>query len=323
MNRSRIVNDLEPEMPDANTGVTPELCRLFLAVADNHGSLKAAAEALGAKVSRVSRTLKPLHAGPKDGLPRPWLAKKGHEFRLTDEGNAVLEEARTALAAWDRFLASTRQRREAGLVVACGQESAGGIVLNGAKALRATFPTAGFRVAVVRGRRRIEGVAAGQYDVALVTHTKEEIERIAVREVKIADVRSDELVLACGQGKQPWAADFRRAKGEVAAEELAGWPLVLPEADSPIRVQFDAKAGKANVSPTVALEVGGWRVLLDYVEAEFGIGLLPESIARSAGTAITWRPLDKNLRPSNFLRAVTRAEPDHTELVAAFVSGLR
>jgi hypothetical protein len=84
-----------------------------------------------------------------------------------------------------------------GLTIACGQEAAGGIILQAATAFRKLHPKTPLRIAVVRGRRRIEGVANGLYDLATVTHSPGAARHIARCEIQIDLIHDDELVLAC------------------------------------------------------------------------------------------------------------------------------
>ena len=138
-------------------------------------------------------------------LPRPWLHKEGKKFRLTEEGRKMLGPAKELLERWQHFVSFANAGRLPGLTIACGQEAAGGIVLAAATQFRKSYRDVQLRIAVVRGRRRIEGVASGIYDLALVTNTRPEVELIARRPMAVEPLTEDELVLACG-AKSPWAA---------------------------------------------------------------------------------------------------------------------
>ena len=250
------------------------------------------------------------------------IHKRGKRFLLTEEGKTMLPVATELAEKWDLFADFAAAGRTPGLTVACGQEAAGGVVLRAATGFRREFPTARFKVAVARGQRRIEGVAGGLYDVALVTHAPAAIREIARREVAVRELFHDEIVLACAV-KSPWSAAFGESLRELTIDELKDWPLALPEADSPIRKQWEEKVRRLIDTPmTVAVEVGGWRVLLGYVLAKFGVGLLPKSLAIEAGAKVKWRPLPHTLRPGNQVRVVTLNPPTNAELVTAFLAGL-
>lgn len=304
-------------MTDAPSPLTPELCRTFVALVRLDGSVTRTAHELGLNPASVSKRISPLTKGSPPHLPRPWLEKRGKRFYLTDEGKKVLPTAAEQADRWDRFTAFAATSRPAGLTVACGQEAAGESVLRAAAALRRSHPESSFRLAVVRGRRRIEGVTSGLYDVALVTVPKPDVQEIARREVVVTSLPDDEIVLACA-AKSAWATAFA-ADRPAAASELVGWPLVLPEADAAVRRQFDEKLRRqASRPPTIAVEAGGWRVLAGWVREGFGVGLLPRRLATTSRLLV--RELDPKLRPSNRLQVVRL--PNVGELAEAFCRAL-
>lgn len=305
-----------------NHPMSLELCRTFVAIVDEQGSLLAAAKSLGDTNANCSRRIRPILHGLPPHLPRPWLRKVGKLFTLTPEGSQMLPYAQEIVERWQNLVRLTGVTRPEGLKIACGQEAAGGLVLQAARPFREAFPDVPFSVAVVRGRQRIEGVANGLYDLALVTSTRTDAEMIAQRKLAFHELNDDELKLTCAT-RSPWAEAFREPKA-VTIHELLRWPLIVPEADSAVRQQFDAKLRKQSPElPTIAMEVGGWRVLLGYVLANFGVGLLPSSVIAEAGSKLRSRPLDRTLRPTNQLRIATLPRPTNAEHVAAFLAELQ
>ncbi|WP_143393132.1 LysR family transcriptional regulator [Fimbriiglobus ruber] len=305
------------------TPLTPELCRTFVVLVRLNGSVTATARELGLNEASVSKRIRPLVRPTPPHLPRPWLEKRGKRFYLTDEGRTLLPAVTEQVERWHQFTTTAAAERTAGLTVACGQGAAGGVVLAAAAALRLRHPDAVLKVAVVRGRQRIEGIANGTYDLALVTYPPVAIHEIARCEVRVESLGDDTLVLACGI-QSPWARAFAGANQPIGLEELADWPLVLPMADSAIRKQWDERVRRhaPAVPPVVAIEVGGWRVLLDYVLAGFGVGLVPRSVAALAGADVKVRPLAETLRPANRLHAVCLTSPVANELLEAFLREL-
>jgi DNA-binding transcriptional LysR family regulator len=306
-------------MTSTNAALTPELCRTFVALAQHEGSVTAAARELGASETSVSKRIRPLVRGFPPFLPRPWLIKRGKRFHLTDEGRAVLPLAAEQAERWRQFTAFAAAGRMPGMTVACGQEAAGGVVLKAATTFRQQNPQSVFRIAVVRGSRRIEGVANGLYDIALVTHSPAAVREIARRDVIVEQVSDDELVLACA-AKSPWYGGFVDIRRPVTLEELLQWPLALPEPDAAVRRQWDERMRRHQLTgpPTVAIEVGGWRTILGYVLAGFGVGMLPKSLAQEAGPKLKSRPLPDNLRPMNRLYSVRLPESANPELLESF-----
>lgn len=305
-----------------NHPITLELCQAFVAMHEAKGSLLAAAKLLGDTNFNLSRRIQTIVEGPKQKLPRAWLRKDGKRFELTAEGERMLNHAKDFVERWELLVRLNGMVREAGLSVACGQEAAGGIVLKAAAAFRADFPGENLTVAVTRGRQRIEGVASGRYDLALVTTNKHDAEVIAKRRLVVHELGDDELMLACAV-RSPWSEEFKKADDAMLAELLL-WPLILPETDSAVRQEFDKNLRKLSPKlPTIAMEVGGWRVLQGYVQAGFGVGLLPRSVLADAGNKLRSRSLPEKLRPKNRSRIVTLPRPANAELVAAFVKRLQ
>lgn len=293
--------------PPSESPLTPDLCRAFVVLHRKGGSLKAAAEELKESASALSRRLSPLKEATA-GFPRPWLRKDGKKLLTTTEGERVLPLAQAVIDQWALLAATAARPPESGLTVACGQEASGEGVLRAARAFRDAHPSVPLRIAVVRGRRRIEGLASGQYDVALVTNSREQIRAIAAdRRVTIRTLPDDELHLAC-PARGAWAASLAELKS-VPAGALSRWPLLLPEKDAAVRQEWERLVAAAldGPPPAATFEVGGWRVLLGYVMAGFGVGLLPKSVTAAEGNRLVTRPLAPSIRPENAVRVVTRA----------------
>ncbi len=297
--------------------LTPELCRTFAAVARLNGSVTAAARALGVSTASVSKRLRPLVAGSPPHLPRPWLAKAGRRFALTDEGRRMLPAAEEQAERWAGFVVTAAADAGRGVTVACGQETAGGVVLAAAARFRRRHPDVSVRVAVVRGRARIEGVASGRYHLALTSENPATVRERVGRPVAIDTLTDRELVLvAAARGR--WADEFTDPARVVDAAEVGRWPLVLPDADAAVRRRWDELLRRRGAAVTPAIEVGGWRVLLGYVLAGFGVGLLPRAVAASAGARVKTRPLAANIRPTNRLQVVYLPGRPNRELTDAF-----
>lgn len=308
---------------DLNSPLSPELCRTFVLLMKHNGSVTKTAHELGINKASVSKQLRPLVYGTPPWFNRPWLAKVGKSFVLTDEGRAMLPTATEQADRWRQFVAFASAGSTPGLSVACGQESAGTIVLQAATAFRGRFPGVPLRITIARGRRRIEGLANGLFDLALVTHTPAVIRKIARRDVVIEPLGNDVLMLACG-AKSIWAAQFTATTGPITFAEMKDWPMILPEADSPIRKQWDERMQRQDSPhiPRAEIEVGGWRVISGYVVAQFGVGLLPQSVIANAGTKLLSRPLAESLRPVNLLHLVRLPQSSSPDLPATFACEL-
>ena len=180
----------------------------------------------------------------------------------------------------------------------------------------------------MRGQQRIEGVASGALDLAVITHDAEQVRAAARRPLLVEELFDDALILACPADSE-WAATFRKLPADpVTKRLLPGLPLVLPDADSGIRQAFDARLREAGVlrQLDVAVEVGGWRAILACAKAGLGVGLLPRSVL--VGESMLVRPLHGSINPANRVRLIGRAlpgteEPDLSETALHFRDALR
>src|ERR1700686_114241 len=168
-------------MPRPPLVVTPEFLKTFVTIVRVDGSVTRTAELLDINEASVSKRIKPLHEGWPPALPLPWLEKHGKTFRLTAEGERMLPAAEDQLSRWEHFSAFVAAGRLAQLAVGCGQEAVTGILFDAVKVWRKACPDLFLRIAPSRGQARIEAVAAGLLDLALVSHNQAQIERFARR----------------------------------------------------------------------------------------------------------------------------------------------
>src|SRR5439155_9665188 len=121
----------------------------------------------------------------------------------------------------------------------CGQQMVQGFVREALRVYRAEHPQSPLRISTLRGQSRIEGVANGSLDLAIVTHDESAINEIARRVLHVEPLITHRLALVDG-GKGIWSRGFRRLpEDHVPPSALAGFPLVLPEPDAGIRKKVD------------------------------------------------------------------------------------
>ncbi len=220
-----------------------ELLQTFLCLLDHDGDTMAAASELGINQPSMSKRLAFLQYSGR-GITRPWLKREGKTWAATAEGLRVLPAVRDILARYDRLTAFTEEVG-AGLpafTFGCGQQAATGLVLRAARRFHLESPDIPYRIAQMRGRARIEGVANGALDLAAVTDREETILSIARRELHIDTLPEEPLVLvaarqAPGAGPMPaWHAVFTKLPPRgVPAEALRSFPLIVPEPDADVR----------------------------------------------------------------------------------------
>jgi DNA-binding transcriptional LysR family regulator len=315
-----------------------ELLDTFVALAEHEGDATRTAEQLGVNQPSVSKRLAAIRRLTSERTGQPWLVREGKRWRLTTEGQRVRGVVTDMVRRYqqlERFVASGAEGR-ALVSIACGQQAASGFVRAAVEQFLRETPDARVRLSTPRGRLRIEGVAGGEFDLAIVTDSRPTIRKLARREMFIEDLFDDFFVLAANPSA---SVDWRLRWHDLAADrpavatELLGLPFILPEPDSSRREQFDDWCYRATLKTfNVKLEVGGWQTILEFVEAGQGVGLVPQSaiavFKERRRSQLTVRPLDPTEFPPDAVRLIARKahgrdEPDLTELGAQMALLLR
>jgi DNA-binding transcriptional LysR family regulator len=284
-------------IPQAAT-LSFELLRTFLAVVHGGGDAAKAMRDLGLNQPTMSKRLRHLqHPGPV--LKKPWLVRRGKLWQLTAEGQRVLPAVAELVQGYANLSLFLRGEDVDATPIrfACGQQMAQGFVR---KALRIyTAEHAGLppRISTLRGHSRIEGVANGSLDMAIVTHDEAAIAEIARRPLHIESLVSQCLALV-DAGTASWSRSFCQLPDqEVKPSHLCDFPLIMPEPDSGIRKAVDQVLRDEGVigKLRVVLQVGGWPTILVYVQDGYGVGLVSDAtLSEAPGLRIRY------LHPSHF-----------------------
>ncbi len=318
-------------MPRPEIILTPELLRTFVTLVRCDGSVSRTAEALDINEASVSKRIKPLHTSGKGTRSGRliWLRKEGKTFYPTAEGSAVYDLAIDQLRRWELFTAFATSERLPVVSFACGQEAVTGFVRDAVKKFHSSNPDVMLRLSTQRGRDRISGVAGGQFDLAVVGHDASAIQRIARRDLYVEELFNDPLLLVCSP-RARCAGPFEELPEEgVTAEQVRMLPLVLPETDAGIRQEWSRLLEKAHVTalPRLVCEVGGWGVILQFVQDGLGVGLVPRSVLMRGGAKLPTRRLHPSITPENAVRLIARprpsGEPELTEEGEKFLAVLR
>ncbi len=274
-----------------------ELLETFVSLVENDGDASKAATALGINQPSMSKRLSQLqNVGP--WIRSPWVDRRGKTWRQTTEGKRMLPAVRSLIRQYRAIGAFSGGGRLGAPKVSfgCGQQAATSYVLDALRRFLAEAPEVRLRVATMRGRSRIEGVANGLLDLATVSTDEAEIRAVARRSLHVETLRDDRLVLVAGRSSQAlWKDDFDRLPEQPAgADVLTRFPLILPEPDAGIRRQVDRDLESAGVADRlkVVMEVGGWSTILAYVREGLGVGIVSEAAISGQDDRIATRPLD-------------------------------
>jgi LysR family transcriptional regulator, positive regulator for ilvC len=299
-----------------------DLMQTFIKIVDFGGDASAAAQALQISQPTISKRLAALKrlVGTEEG--RPWLILKGKRWLLTPAGErvrGVVAELVRQYEKVEQFIEDGQEAR-ATLAIACGQTAASGFVRDAVEQLLLESPEISVRIATPRGRARIEGVAGGQFDLAIVTDSETVIRDVAGIELYIEPLQLDRFVVVGNPpAKAPWgkAWDSLPVRRPLTAKEIADFPLILPEPDASRRQQFDRWFSQSNhKSPNAILEVGGWLSLLQFVHSGIGVGFATQRAVAAfeamkatrtgAKLSLVARALDEHDFPPDQVRLIAR-----------------
>jgi DNA-binding transcriptional LysR family regulator len=293
--------------------LTPVLLETFVTLVHVEGDATRAAELLKINQPSMSKRLAHFqHSGKV--LRRPWLELRGKTWFLTEEGRRVLPGVEELLRRYDQLLQFVGPTDLSVLALACGRQAAGTFVLAAIRRFRRRHPSARLRLSTPRASARIEGVANGLFDLALVTADAARVEAIARRPLHVEELFDDPLVIVA-DARGPWAVELGALpEGRVSARALARFPLILPEPDAGLREALDARLHEAGLTRRldVVIEVGGWPLLLAYVREGLGVGLLPRSVVKGEGLVV--RVPQAAIVPPNRVRLVCRKRAGSDQL---------
>jgi len=290
-----------------------DLLRTFVLFMETGGDATRTAESLGINQPSLSKRLRYFqHAGGV--LRRPWLTREGQAWRLTEEGQRVWRVVNDLVYRYEQLDCFLSETGQPDLRFACGQQAVTGFVREALRQFRSEHPDARFLISTPRGQARIEGVATGLYDLALVTHQPDDIERIARRKLHVETIAADRLALVCADGT-PWATALKRLpKTKVPPHALEKFPLILPEPDAGIRIALDQilREHGALRRLDVRMEIGGWQAIMSYVQDGAGVGVVNEA-AVPKDSALIVRYLDPSVFAPIETRLICRQRFDNRE----------
>jgi LysR family positive regulator for ilvC len=214
-----------------------DLMQTFVKIVDHEGDATAAAQDLGISQPSISRRLAALREIVGDSEDRPWLILKGKRWLLTPSGErvrGVIADLVRKYEQVEQFIAEIQSARPM-LSIACGQTAASGFVRLAIEQLGEKNSDIRIRLSTPRGKLRIEGVAGGQFDLAIVTDDEATIREVAGIDLHIEPLQSDRFVVAANPiSKSAWVKAWEAlpVRRPLTAKDLVDLPLILPEPDA-------------------------------------------------------------------------------------------
>lgn len=313
---------------------TIDAIRALVAFADAGNSVSEAARRLRSSQPVVSVKLRVFQAGDR---PRAILLERdadGRSLRFTEAGQHALPVMREMVRQYDQLFLhlkgeaeSPRQIRIA--VGAFGAEFLLPPVLSKLLAPSENDSTASFtvRTNVMRGRDRIIGVAEGKYDLAIASHTPEQVRdvlrdaRIREQAVECQPLLQLPMIVAAGRGTAA-AIELDKTKKSkpLPLETLTQWPLVGPDQNSAVRRRLEAALTDPRLL-SFGIEGGGWTAAREFARHGLGVAIIPERvIGLRDREAFVSRQLDVEFLLEEFIVIRTGFVP---EAIRQIISGLR
>lgn len=226
------------------------------------GTLSRAAEALFLSQPSVSLQLQALERE----LGMPLVERTRRRVTLTDAGEALYEMARPLVEGFENldreFLAKARGKQSGKLTVAAGASTIQYLLPDLVKAYRERYPDVQLQLANVTGKDGLALLRADEADIAIGS---------------MLDVPND-IAWAPVYHYDPMLImppDHPLASREtIRLEDLSPYGLILPPQRLTTFRLVDMVFQQRRVPYTVAIEVGGWDVIKQYVAMGLGISIV-------------------------------------------------
>ncbi len=264
------------------TTLSIELLETFVTLIQHDGDAGQTARVLAINQPSMSKRMAHLNQAG-EVLKRPWLRREGKKWLLTEEGQRVLPSVRELIERYNALHGYTHAQAARPPVVrfACGQTAVMGGVRRALARFRHEHPDTPVRISTMRGPRRIEGVASGALDLAIVSRSMDEIRGIARGDLHIEELARIGYSLVCSKSSV-WAKVFKDLPRDkpITLTQACQFPLVTPEPDSRTREVFDEALQRhaAHARPELSVQTGGWLTILDYVRDGHGVGLVSDAV---------------------------------------------
>ncbi|SEP01597.1 DNA-binding transcriptional regulator, LysR family [Luteibacter sp. UNC138MFCol5.1] len=226
------------------------------------GTLSRAAEALFLSQPSISLQIKALERE----LGAVLLERTRRRVTLTDAGEALYEMARPLVEGFEgldrEFHTKTRGAQAGKLTVAAGSSTIQYLLPELVKAYRERYPTVHLQLANVTGKDGLALLRADEADIAIGSMLD------VPNDIAWAPVYHYDPMLIMPPD-HPLAA-----RDDIRLEDLSPYGLILPPQRLTTFRLVDMVFQQRRVPYTVAIEVGGWDVIKQYVAMGLGISIV-------------------------------------------------
>lgn len=226
------------------------------------GTLSRAAEALFLSQPSISLQIKALERE----LGAVLLERTRRRVMLTDAGEALYEMARPLVEGFEgldrEFHTKTRGAQAGKLTVAAGSSTIQYLLPELVKAYRERYPTVHLQLANVTGKDGLALLRADEADIAIGSMLD------VPNDIAWAPVYHYDPMLIMPPD-HPLAA-----RDDIRLEDLSPYGLILPPQRLTTFRLVDMVFQQRRVPYTVAIEVGGWDVIKQYVAMGLGISIV-------------------------------------------------
>jgi DNA-binding transcriptional LysR family regulator len=274
VNRSSQARRARPRKKVAKTTETVEAAERYYYKGNRHkqlrafvsivklGTLTRAAEALFLSQPTVTLQLQALERE----LGVPLLERRRRRINLTDAGEALYELARPLIEGWDNldrdFQARVKGLTAGRLTIAAGASTIQYLLPELVRRYREAFPAVHLQLANVTGRDGLALLRADEADFAVGSMLD------VPNDIAWAPLRQYDPLLITPLD-HPLAH-----RTEVTLEDLSPYGLILPPQRLSTYRQVDLVFQQRQVPYRVAIEVGGWEVIKEYVASGLGISIV-------------------------------------------------
>ena len=210
-----------------------DLLETFVEIVEHEGDAGAAGRTLDISQPTVSKRLAALRRLTSEPDGESWLLLKGKRWLLTDEGHRVLGVVSDVVKRHRQMEGFVRgqQTGRKSVSVACGQQASQGFMRDAVKQFLKATPDCRIRLSKPRSKSRIEGVAGGQFDMAVVSESPAVIQRTAGMDLYIETLFEDEMVLVGNPpGRSKWKQQWLGIAelSTVQVKDFLGLPFITP-----------------------------------------------------------------------------------------------